>query len=127
MTPAEREAIAQPRALVVDDEIEVRFLLAEHFRAAGFVVAEAYNADEAITLLGCSTFDVVVTDVQMPGSTDGLGLARTVQTSFPRMLVVVVSGLDLSCQLRETGVAFFPKPYSSSSLIDHVKTGLTSR
>lgn len=128
MTPQARMDIANAgrRVLVVDDEIEMRFLLAERFRSAGFVVAEACDAGEASALLGSYTFDAVITDVQMPGPMDGIELAESIRTKFPHTFVVVVSGRDFSQQLDRTDAAFFRKPYLSAELIDFVKAKLCS-
>jgi CheY-like chemotaxis protein len=108
--------------LVVDDEIECRYLLAERLRTVGFVVHEASNADEAATLLKSHmAFDAVVTDIQMPGDMDGIMLADSIRASSPAILVVVVSGLNMSGQLERKGTKFFQKPYASEALIDYLK------
>ena len=63
--------------LLVEDQTLVRLALAHHLGECGYAVLEAENADEALVLLGRHPeIDVVFTDVQMPGSMDGLGLAE---------------------------------------------------
>ena len=114
--------------LVVDDEIESRYLLAENLRASGFTVYEASSADEAVVLLRSrAAFDAVITDIQMPGQMDGLMLAESIRENLPVVLVVVVSGLDMDDALRQKGTKFFQKPYSSQSLVDYVKSNLKTR
>ncbi len=65
-----------PVVLVVEDEAIIRMLLIDELEDAGFVVMEAEGADAAVVILSNgATIGVVVTDVRMPGSMDGLGLA----------------------------------------------------
>jgi CheY-like chemotaxis protein len=112
--------------LVVDDEIECRYVLAERLRTVGFVVHEASNADEAATLLKSHmAFDAVITDIQMPGDMDGMVLAESIRTSLPAILVIVVSGLNMFERLERQGTKFFQKPYASEALIDYLKKNLT--
>lgn len=59
---------------------------------AGFRAVEACNADEAIDLLAGVAYDLVFTDINMPGSIDGLGLTAYVQTIYPAVPVVLTSG-----------------------------------
>ena len=96
----------------------------EHLRArsksiggeflAGFEAVEASNADEAIDILESRRdITVVFTDIQMPGSMDGLKLARAIRGRWPPIKIVATSG---RLQVRETdlpeGGRFLPKPYS---------------
>jgi CheY-like chemotaxis protein len=74
---------AAGRVLVVEDEALVRLSAREEIEAAGFKVYEANNADEAIRLLGAnSDIELVFTDVDMPGSMDGVKLAHYVRTRW---------------------------------------------
>jgi CheY-like chemotaxis protein len=82
--------------------------------AAGFEVVEAASADEAIEILEVRRdISVVFTDIQMPGSMDGLKLARAVRGRWPPIKIVATSG---HAHVRETdlpeGGRFLPKPYS---------------
>ena len=71
--------------LVVDDTIESRLSLAGLLRVVGYTVYEAPDAAQALALLRSSLpVDAVVTDVEMPGDTDGLGLAEAVRADFGR-------------------------------------------
>jgi two-component system, response regulator PdtaR len=108
--------------LVVEDEVLVRMMVADQLREAGYHVLEASNADEALDLLrhGAVDVPVVVSDIDMPGSLDGVGLARAIRTESPLTKIVLVSG----CQLSVDGVhhdGFFPKPYSAPAIIRHLK------
>ena len=90
-------AIAQPerlrRVLLVEDEILIRMDLAESLREKGWEVIEAGTAADALDLLRTTFFDVVVTDVHMPGSMTGMDLARSIRHDWPGLPVVVMSGL----------------------------------
>src|SRR5438874_384004 len=81
-TPGQEAKPAPTTILVVEDEVLVRMLIADQLRNAGYSVIEAADADEALALLA-HTFNVnvVLSDVQMPGSLDGAGLARIVRSN----------------------------------------------
>jgi two-component system, response regulator PdtaR len=104
----------RPLILIVEDEFLIRIHAAQVIRDAGFEVAEAADADEAIAILESRPdIRVVFTDLQMPGSMDGLKLARAVRDRWPPVHIVATSGHRA---IREgdlpTGSVFFPKPYS---------------
>jgi CheY-like chemotaxis protein len=80
------------RVLLVEDDVMLRYVLAHRLRE-GHEVYEAATADEALAILkSIVTVDIVVTDVQMPGSMSGLDLTTYIRESFPSLPVVVVSG-----------------------------------
>jgi CheY-like chemotaxis protein len=79
-------------ALVVDDEVLIRLDLAERLEEAGYEVYEASNADEAISILEQhDQIRLVFTDVQMPGSMDGMHLAHYVRKRWPPTAIVICS------------------------------------
>jgi CheY-like chemotaxis protein len=78
--------------LVVDDDAFVLMTAAFNLRAAGFTVLEASNANEALALLQTQeSIGAVFTDVQMPGTMDGLGLARVVHRRWPFIKMVITA------------------------------------
>jgi CheY-like chemotaxis protein len=104
----------RPVVLIVEDEFLLRMDAVDMIAAAGFEVVEAANADEAIEILEARRdITVVFTDIQMPGSMDGLKLARAVSGRWPPIKIIATSGQP---ELRETdlpeGGRFLPKPYS---------------
>jgi two-component system, response regulator PdtaR len=109
--------------LVVEDEVLVRLMVAERLRGADFHVVEAANADEALAVLQY-TKDValIVTDVRMPGSMDGLELAKTVRTVFPQIRIVLTSGNTIQFTSANHHDAFIPKPYQPDKMIGLIKT-----
>ena len=87
----------QPRrsiAVVVDDDAAQRFLSGTLFEEADFEVAECSTADEAWELIQARRDDVqlLFTDIYLPGSMDGIELARRVHDALPEVPVIVTSG-----------------------------------
>ena len=107
----------RPVVLLVEDELLLRMDAAAMVAAAGFEVVEAANADEAIEILEARRdISVVFTDIQMPGSMDGLKLARAVRGRWPPIKIVATSGLvDVGEKDLPEGGRFLPKPYSRTS------------
>ena len=108
-----------PVGLIVEDEFLIRMDAVDMIRTGGFEVVEAENADEAILILE-HRFDirVVFTDIQMPGSMDGLKLAAAIRGRWPPIKIVATSGL---LRIRNDGLPcgshFLPKPYSASQIV----------
>lgn len=111
---------APPVILIVEDEALIRMNTADVCELAGYKVLEAPNADEALSLLDVRhDIRLVMTDVDMPGSMDGLALAHHVRSTSPQMCLVIVSGKAfLSQQELPGGAAFFSKPYQERQLIE---------
>ena len=113
-----------PVVLVIEDEPLIRLIADDILAEAGFRTIEASNGDEAMTILEAKPDAVaIVTDVKMPGSLDGFGLAHLVASRWPRMGIVVVSGHALPGDGDlPKGTLFLAKPYQPSALIDAVRT-----
>ena len=109
----------RPVVLVVEDELLIRMDAVDMLSRAGFDVIEAVNADEAIMILESgSTIDVVFTDIQMPGSMDGLKLAAAVRKRWPPIKIVATSGvIKVGENDLPAGSRFLPKPYSPSQIV----------
>jgi len=107
-----------PCVLVVEDEALLLFAIADELREAGFEVLEARNAAEAIVLLEKNArVDVLFTDVDMPGTIDGIRLSQIVRDRWPPIAIIVTSGkgAQVSGALPD-GAVFMPKPYGVSSV-----------
>src|SRR3954467_9690056 len=108
-----------PKVLVVEDEMVLRMRAADIVEDAGFTPVEAANADEAIAILE-SRLDITVlfTDIQMPGSMDGLKLAAAGRARWPPIKIIATSGHVMIGRdgLPEGGL-FLPKPYSSAQIL----------
>jgi CheY-like chemotaxis protein len=87
--------------------------------AAGFDIVEAANADEAMKILEVRLdITVVFTDIQMPGSMDGLKLAAAIRGRWPPIKIVATSGIvDVRKVDLPEGGRFLPKPYSSAEIV----------
>jgi CheY-like chemotaxis protein len=117
----------RPVVLVVEDEPLVRALAVDALEDEGFEVIEASTGDSALAVLKARPdVDVVLTDVDMPGTVDGFQLARIARTMFPHVMVIVVSG---GVRPGFSGLApdarFVPKPYKADLIIRmiHETTG----
>jgi CheY-like chemotaxis protein len=110
-----RDESVRPVVLIVEDDLLLRMNALEMIAAAGFDVVEAADADQAIDILESRRdITVVFTDIQMPGSMDGLKLARAVRGRWPPIKIVATSGHPYvdETDLPEGG-RFLAKPYNS--------------
>ncbi len=108
--------------LVVEDEPLIRMDLVSMIEDAGFEVIEASNADEAISILETRLdIDTVFTDVEMPGSMDGLKLAFAVRDRWPPVKIIIASG-RIRPQAHEMpeNVKFLRKPFSQAGVTQAV-------
>ncbi len=109
--------------LVVEDETFIRMDAVEIIRAAGFDILEATNADQAIRMLELhSSIQLIFTDIDMPGSMNGLGLVAAVRDGWPPVRIIATSGYfkvkagDLPSDAR-----FISKPYQPAQLINAIR------
>jgi CheY-like chemotaxis protein len=108
--------------LVVEDEVLVRMVVADELRNAGYTVIEASNAHEAVDLLRNSAdVRLIFSDVRMPGTMDGVGLARIVRSEFP-MIKIVLTSANLTCRDWAEHDGFFPKPYDATEIVNRIET-----
>jgi CheY-like chemotaxis protein len=104
--------------LVVEDEPITRMDVVEQLEEGGFRVFEAPNADKAIKILEENpAISVLFTDVDMPGSMDGLKLAAAVRDRWPPIKIVVASGLrKINMDALPDNSRFFSKPYNVNEI-----------
>jgi CheY-like chemotaxis protein len=118
-----------PVVLLVEDELLVRMAAADDLQDAGFHVLEAANADVALAVLEtCSdNVQVLLTDIDMPGSMNGLDLAESVQQRWPHILLLISSAYHKPHpeQIPDEG-RFVPKPYSSEDVVQHIRELVTN-
>lgn len=111
---------AQPSiVLVVEDELMLRMRAVDIVEDAGFTPIEAINADEAIRILEArDDVSVLFTDIQMPGSMDGLKLAHVAHTRWPHIKIILVSGqIAVTEADKPEDSKFFPKPLEIQQMI----------
>jgi CheY-like chemotaxis protein len=117
-----RSCPTRPKILVVDDEVLIRVFMRDVFEEAGFKTREAANGDEALELLNVEEFAAVVSDIEMPGKTTGLDLARVIDSRWPRTAIVLVSGRQLPSLSRMPAKArFIAKPWQTDVLVQTVR------
>jgi len=105
--------------LVVEDEALLLFSISDELKAQGFLVFEASNADDAVDLLTAHPdIEIVFTDIDMPGSMDGLKLLALVRERWPPVRVIVTSGKKRPTRdmLMDEGW-FLPKPYTTAGVV----------
>jgi DNA-binding NtrC family response regulator len=118
------EVTAKPVVLVVEDDPLQMMIAGDLVEDAGLTPIFAENADEAIVALESrDDIRIVLTDVDMPGSMDGLRLAAVVRNRWPPIQLVVVSGHMLieHAQLPERS-RFFNKPYAPDKMIGALRS-----
>src|SRR4029077_6565741 len=112
-----------PNVLVVEDEMILRMRAVDIVEDAGFCPVEAVNADEAISILESrSDISLLFTDIQMPGSMDGLKLAHAVHDRWPSIKIILVSGqIKLSDADKPANSRFFGKPLEVKQMIAELR------
>jgi CheY-like chemotaxis protein len=114
------EPVLPSTILVVEDEILVRTVVAAYLRDCGFDVIEADNADEAVRVLEAGVrIDIVFSDINMPGSLDGFGLAQWLRRERPGLKIILTSGAAQGAKDASDPGAHVPilaKPYDYAEL-----------
>ena len=114
--------MATERILLVEDEGLIRLIAADLLQDEGFEVVEACDGDEAARLLdGPAGFDALFTDVQMPGSHDGVDVVMHARRRYPAIPVLVVSGyaprLISRLSVLDPVAVFIGKPYDLAEIV----------
>jgi len=108
--------------LVVEDEAMMRTKLAEELQDAGYLVVEASDGTEALEMLTVRRdVKIVISDVRMPGSIDGVELSRRVRSGYPAIKVVLSSG-EPNAADSAAHDGFFLKPYRVAQLIRYIRS-----
>jgi len=106
--------------LIVEDSIIIRMGAVDLVKSAGYEALEASDADGAISILEQrDDIDLVFTDVQMPGTMDGIKLSHFIHNRWPPVKLIVASANTI---LEESslpdGSKFLPKPYDEHTIIE---------
>ena len=114
---------SRPVVLVVEDQPIIRFNAVELVNQAGYEAVGAINADEAIRILEERTdIKVVFTDIEMPGTMDGMKLAHYVRERWPPIHLLIVSGRAIKTEgSLPANTRFFSKPYEDTSIVAELK------
>jgi CheY-like chemotaxis protein len=109
--------------LIVEDEMMLRMFAVAMVEDAGYTPVEAVDADEAIAILESrSDIALMCTDIQMPGSMDGLGLAHAVHERWPSIKIIVVSGQLPPSSVDLPPCRFFGKPLQAGQMIAQMQS-----
>jgi len=116
-------AAALPTVLVVEDEMMLRMRAVDIVEDAGFTSIEAVNADDALAILESrSDIELLFTDIQMPGSIDGLKLAHAVHERWPLIKIMIVSGqLKLTDADKPVDSRFYGKPLDVKHMVGQMQ------
>jgi two-component sensor histidine kinase/DNA-binding response OmpR family regulator len=120
MSPPE----ARPtNVLVVEDEMVLRMRAVDIVEDAGFTAVEAVSADEALAILEArSDIALLFSDIQMPGTMDGLKLAHAVHDRWPSIKIILVSGqIKLTDDDKPEDSRFFGKPLEVDHMISELQ------
>lgn len=107
-----------PKVLIVEDEFLIRLTLAEALSDEGFQVSEAESGDEGLSVFTQDDgIELLITDIQLPGTLDGIGLARAARRRTPGLPVIFMTGrAEDANEARSANDAFVPKPYLPSEI-----------
>ncbi|MDT7810415.1 MAG: hypothetical protein QOJ42_331 [Acidobacteriaceae bacterium] len=116
-------ATIPPNVLVVEDEMLLRMRAVDIVEDAGFKAVEAVNADEALSILESrSDISLLFSDIQMPGTMDGLKLAHAVHDRWPSIKIILVSGqVRPSDEDKPADSRFFGKPLEVKQMVAELK------
>jgi CheY-like chemotaxis protein len=110
-----------PTVLVVEDEYLVRDLVAREISEAGFGVVEAETAEEGLRIIEEQAISLLFTDIRLPGSMDGWGLAEQARKLTPDLPVIYATGYSDGAPRLVSGGVFLRKPYVPSAVIEHIR------
>ena len=106
--------------LVVEDDRLINLMASDDLEKAGYEVISAFNADQAIDILeNRDDIRLLFTDIDMPGSMDGLKLMAAVRDRWPPIPIIVTSGKHAPCELPERA-SFVSKPYRADYVLQTI-------
>jgi CheY-like chemotaxis protein len=114
--------------LVVEDDSLIRMSAVDLMTSAGFDVVAAVHADDAILVLEARPdIQLVFTDVDMPGTMDGIKLCHYIRERWPPVKLIVVSGKTILAESDlPQGAKFFSKPYENATVIEAITSLLAA-
>lgn len=104
------------RALVVDDNPAALFAVSAIFEGMGFEVDEADGPQTALALFAAKSYDLVVSDIRMPGDMNGVQLAQMLQKKNPDLSVILMTGYDEHIKDGAERFAVLRKPFEPHEL-----------
>lgn len=133
MRPAPRNADRpdvpeRPRILLVEDEMAVREMLTDGLEQQGFSVTPAETAEQAELRAGDQPFDLLLTDIDLPGQ-NGAELASSLRARYPRLAIVLMSGYPDDGAITDAGLneeTVLRKPFSTAHLVGKIRRTLSA-
>ena len=112
----------EPVILVVDDDQGAQSALIQVLRREKYVADGTSCAREALEKLSEKSYDLVITDIRMPGEIDGLGLVHWIRENRPNLPVIITSGARRDDGIAEaaSGACFFEKPYDCAMVANQI-------
>jgi len=125
-----RMSETSPHLLFVDDEANLRGLMAERLGERGFEVVEADSGERALALLDQFAFDVIITDLRLPGI-DGSRLIEAARDRYPGIIAIVITGYgtvkDAVDAIKRGASDFIAKPFQFDELTHVLRKALEQR
>src|SRR5690348_5545370 len=116
--------------LAVDDDPGIRKLINDKLSGEGFSCTSVLSAEEALVVLEANTFDIILTDLQMPGMS-GLQLIEEARKNHPRSAYMVITGVDdihVGIDAMKRGADdYLVKPFRLESLVSSVERALSKK
>jgi PAS domain S-box-containing protein len=107
----------RPMVLIVDDSADVAEVTSSFFDHLGYETVYRDSAEAALKLLADGTrIDLVFTDIVMPGTIDGVGLAREIRSRYPRLPVILTTGYSDAAQAVPPDLRILHKPFDAEAL-----------
>ena len=122
---ADTEHSQRPAVLIVDDSAEVAEVTSSLFEHLGYETVYRESADAALKLLANGTkFDLVFSDIVMPGTIDGVGLASEIRSHYPDLPVVLTTGYSDAARAVPADLRILRKPFDSDALRGFIKDAM---
>ena len=116
--------------LIVDDEVALREAIAERLADHGFVVEQASNGEDAMARLADFAFDVIITDLRLPGA-DGRAVLEAALERYPEIIAIIITGFgtvkDAVNAIKQGAADFITKPFQFDALLHVLNSALEQR
>ena len=120
--PTQTEPGSGENVLLVEDDPDVRALVSYYVESLDYLCETAKDIDTANAMMGAQSFDILITDVVLPGEGNGFDVARRFQKIHPNARIIVISGFtevdDQAPEVKDGKWLFLSKPFPRSDLAE---------